>query len=160
MRVNDDLGKRLTHQLAQFAPFAKWFSSSEARNILVQAFRVYKVPFADISRLPDAPLILDFEFVRAVFCRAELIYPDPKLWDTFATPDGGFDVGNNQVVKVPAEGGWTYPDIGEVWRTTRDGMVLLLITPSSIEEKIRTSRTGTYMSFGEQPAAPTLKRLV
>ncbi len=155
--TDSDLGRRLIDQLTHFVPFGKWFSSSQARNIVVQAFRVHRIPFADITPLPSAPLIFDLEAIRAVFCRGELIYSDPSQWDVFSMPNGSFSVGDPHVVKPSAEGEWVQPDVGEVWKTTKDGMVLLLLTPSMVDEEIRTSSTGTYMSFGEQPAAQMLK---
>jgi Apea-like HEPN len=122
----------LANQLAHFVPVNKWFASAEDKSVIVQVFRVYKDASGSRSAFPTAFLIQDFDAlrVRAVFTRANFLYIDADSKREFPTPDGEIEEQFEEV--------WTIPEDNEefvrsadrwMWRSTKEGTFLLLITP-------------------------------
>ena len=140
-------------------PVNSWFMPKEARQVVMQAFRVYEVPFARVQPLPAAPLVVEFDLVRAVFGRPqELLYPDPEPIQLFPNPDGAtYEWRPNQVLWTgPSPEDFRYLTDEETWRSTGDGIVLFLMTPFlptvAIDEPVAT-RTSTPTEPGVDNAA-------
>lgn len=130
--------ERLIQQLNQLVPRDSWFGPSEQTSVVVQAFRVYRVPFGSMQVLPAAPLVTDFESVqvRAVLGRDIFLYPDPESFHLFPAPNGSLEEGTQEVWIVTTEGEFLRTTDREMWRSTKDGVFMLLITPSLTAEEI------------------------
>jgi hypothetical protein len=130
--------ERLIQQLLPLVPRYTWFAPSELVRVIVQAFRVYRVPFGTMPVLPSASLVMDFRSiqVRAVLGRDIFLYPDPESFHLFPAPNGSLEEGTQEVWIITTEGEFLRTTDREMWRSTKDGVLMLLITPSMTDEEI------------------------
>lgn len=151
----------LMRQLGQFIPTTTWFEQPNEGRVAVQVFRVHRVAFADTQALPSASLIIDFSEIqaRAVFGRGEIIHPDHESAQLFPTPDGGSEIRMQAVWTVPLEEEEQFMrrTDRELWRSTGDGVMLVLLTsldanaahdnesavlPQGVREKLTLARAA------------------
>jgi hypothetical protein len=130
--------ERLAQQFLELVPRNTWFASSELVNVVVQAFRVYRVPYGTMPILPSMPLVMDFNSiqVRAALGRDIILYPDPESFHLFPAPNGSFEEGTQEVWVITPEGEFIRTTDREMWRSTKDGVLMLLLTPSMTDAKI------------------------
>lgn len=131
MSVDSILGGLMIQKIESYIPADDWFEHPEEGEVLVSVFRVHRVRFDGEGDFHGKGILTEFGLVRVLIADMDIPYPEYRI-DLIPEPSGGVRP------NVQATG----------WRSTGDGVVLVLISPMLAQEGEEADpETAVYHRF-------------